>query len=183
MRSYSIFVVAVVLSVGALNSSGAEEICGRVNEPKRHIEESSRFRLLAEYGGKAFIDMRTCLVWRLDMSDNPALSLSDAMRACAEKGQGGPYGEMGWQLPTAAELTSLDTDQWSNQKDNFKEYKLPPATRSDAEFWTVTSWPGRSGSWAVVQFSGKTTVVIPAEQDTKKAGVWCVRGFPATGIR
>jgi hypothetical protein len=97
-------------------SGCAEEVCGRVNEPKRHIDESSRFRLLGEHGGEAFIDMRTCLVWPLDMFDAQA-SLSDAVSVCATKGQGGPVGEMGWQLPTVAELTNLDSDQWSNQKD------------------------------------------------------------------
>jgi hypothetical protein len=89
---------------------------------------------------------------------------------------------MGWQLPTVAQLTSLDSNQWSKQKDNFKEYKLPPAERSDVPFWTITSWPGRSNSWGIVQFSGRTTVVYPAEENTK-AEVWCVRGFPATGIQ
>jgi len=174
--------LAVVVSIAALNSSRAEEVCGRVNERKLHIEESTRFRLLGEYGGRAFIDMRTCLVWRLNVFDAP-VSLSEASSICAEEGQGGPYGEMGWQVPTVAELTSLDSAYWSEQKDNFKEYKLPPAVRAEDEFWTITSWPGVPGSWAVVQFSFRTTVVRPVEQDTKKARVWCVRGFPATGIQ
>jgi uncharacterized protein DUF1566 len=174
--------LAIVVSVAALNSSRAEEVCGRVNERKLHIEESTRFRLLGEYGGRAFIDMRTCLVWRLDVFRDP-VSLGDASSVCAHKGQGGPHGEMGWQLPTVAELTSLDSDQWSKQKDSFEEYKLPPAMRAEDEFWTITSWPGVPGSWAVVQFDFKTTVVRPVEQGTQKASVWCVRGFPATGIQ
>ena len=65
MRTYIELALAGILSFAALNSSRAEEVCGRVNERKLHIEESSRFRLLGEYGGRAFIDMRTCLVWRL----------------------------------------------------------------------------------------------------------------------
>ena len=183
MQTYIKFVLAVGLLVAAFNPSRAEEVCGRVNERKLHIDESARFRLLGEYGGKAFIDMRTCLVWRLDVSNDPVVSLNDAVMACAEKGQGGPNGEMGWQLPTVAELTSLDSDQWSKQKDNFGDYKLPPAVRTEGPFWTITAWPGRAGSWAVVHFSAPTTFVRPAEQDTKKAGVWCVRGFAATGIQ
>jgi hypothetical protein len=182
MRIYIELALAVVVSVAALNSSRAEEVCGRVNERKLHIEESTRFRLLGDYGGRAFIDMRTCLVWRLDIFGE-RVPFSSAWKICADTGQGGPYGEMGWQLPTLAELTSLDSDQWSKQKDNFAEYKLPPAERGDRQFWTITPWPGSPGSWAVVQFSGRTTVVSPGEQDTKQAEVWCVRGFPATGIQ
>jgi hypothetical protein len=182
MRIFIKFSVLVFLSSAALHPSHAEEACGRVNERKLHIDESARFRLLGDYGGKAFIDMRTCLVWRLDISDGPVLSLNDAMGACSEKGQGGPNGEMGWQLPTVAQLTSLDSDQWSKQKDRFEEYKLPPAVRTEGPFWTATAWPGHIGSWAVVHFSARTTIVRPSDQDTK-AGAWCVRGFPATGIQ
>jgi|SRR5262245_53217226 len=105
MQTYIKLGLAIGLLVAALNPSRAEEVCGRVNERKLHIDESTRFRLLGEYGGRAFIDMRTCLVWRLDIFGDRG-SFDDAWSTCAHTGQGGPYGEMGWRLPTVAELTS-----------------------------------------------------------------------------
>ena len=54
--------------------------------------------------------MRTCLVWRLDVNDSPIRTLDDAMGECASLGQGGPYSEMGWQLPSLSELTSVDSE-------------------------------------------------------------------------
>ena len=102
------------------------------------------------------------------------------MHFCASFGQGGPYGKMGWQLPTVAELTSLDGDEWLRQQE-FSEYHLPPQQRSDAEFWTSSPWLGRPNTWATVQFSGKTTELTEAEPDAKHT-VWCVRAIPARGL-
>ena len=65
--------------------------------------------------------METCLVWRLVLISEP-LTLSDATLHCAIEGQGGPYGRMGWQLATLAQLTSLDTVEWDKQRDTFEEY-------------------------------------------------------------
>ena len=156
------------------------EPCGTVHKLTRQPLNDQTFWLLAEHDGKAFVDQRTCLVARLDRVDQP-LTLSDAMGHCATLGQGGPNGDMGWQLPTMAELTSLDSADWPRQHDAFAEYKLPPLARSETDYWTRTEWPGAAGSFAVVTFSARTTVVHPLEA-TKKAGVWCVFGVPATGV-
>jgi hypothetical protein len=71
--------------------SYAVEDCGVVSKQSRELAEERRFELLAEYDGRAFIDMRTCLVWRLDVNDNPTRTLDDAMGECASLGQGGLY--------------------------------------------------------------------------------------------
>ena len=89
---------------------------------------------------------------------------------------------MGWQLPTQAQLTSLDTEQWDKQRGTFEKYKLPPVVRTEKDLWSITPWPSDSESWAAVQFSARTTIVYPIKQDMK-AGAWCVRGFPANGLR
>ncbi len=156
------------------------EPCGVVHKQTRQPLNDQNFWRLTEHDGKAFVDQRTCLVARLDRLDQP-VTLSEAMGHCAMLGQGGPYGAMGWQLPTMAELTSLDSADWPRQRDAFAQYKLPPLERSETGYWTRTEWPGAAGSFAVVTFSAPTTLVRPLEA-TKKASVWCVFGMPATGV-
>src|SRR5262245_31642741 len=164
------------------DASYAVEDCGLVSKQSRELVEERRFELLAEYAGRAFIDMRTCLVWRLDVNDSPTRTLDDAMGECASLGQGGPYGEMGWQLPSLSELTSVDSEGWTKQRAEFEQYKIPPLIRSEIDFWTSTPWLGRSPSWSVVQFSARTTIAHPVAPDSK-AAVWCVRSYPARGVR
>ena len=147
--------------------SYAVEDCGFVSKQSRELTEHRRFELLADYRGRAFIDMSTCLVWRLDVNDNPQ-TLDDAMRECASLGQGGPYGEMGWQLPSLAELTSVDSEDWTKQRAEFEQYKIPALSRSEIDFWTSTPWLGRPDSWAVVQFSARTTMRTLWRQTAKR---------------
>jgi hypothetical protein len=167
------------LTVGLLASAvhAAEKSCGILQGRGREIDESPRFELFG--AGGAFVDLRTCLVWRLDPIDD-LMTLSDGMQTCASLGQGGPHGDMGWQLPTMAELTSLDGEEWSRQSEEFDH--LPSFARAETDFWTSSPWLGRPNSWAVVQFSARTTIVRPVGSD-EKAGVWCVRGVPARGLR
>ena len=44
------------------------------------------------------------------------------MEVCSNLGQGGYFGDMGWQIPTMAELTSLDSESWEKQKQEFAEF-------------------------------------------------------------
>src|SRR5215212_3182 len=164
--------------LGASPLWAQEEACGIVHKQRREPLDQTRFWPLAEHRGEAFIDARTCLVARLEVFDEP-VTLSDAMYRCATLGQGGPYGDMGWQLPTMAELTSLDGEEWRTQ---LVQYKLPPLTRSEKPFWTITKWLGAPDSLAAVEFSARTTVVRPMAE-TMKAGVWCVQGMRATGLK
>jgi hypothetical protein len=97
-------------------------------------------------------------------------------------GQGGPRGERGWQLPTLAELTSLDGEEWAGQSGLPQDFELPPETRSETAYWTVTEWPGASGSYATVIFSNRTTIVSQ-QAATMKAAVWCVQGTRARSIK
>ncbi len=176
----SFIVLCTIAPVGF--SAHAVELCGLLSEiTEEEANDSPQFRILREFDGRAFLDMETCLVWRLDPVSEP-LTLSDATLHCAIEGQGGPYGRMGWQLPTQAQLTSLDTEQWEKQRDTFEKYKLPAAVRTEIDLWSITPWPSEPDSWAVVQFSARTTVVHPIKQDMK-AGAWCVRGSPAHGLR
>jgi hypothetical protein len=157
----------------------AERPCGIVWGYGREIDESPRFELLGT--GAAFVDMRTCLVWSLRWTDTPK-TLNEGMETCAMLGQGGPTGDMGWQLPTMAELTSLEGEEWRRQAETFEKYHLPVAARNEAFFWTSTPWLGQPDSWAAVEFSARTTIVRPRGL-SDKGGVWCVRGIPARGLR
>ena len=150
-----------------------EEVCGTVHRQQREPLDDQRFWPLAEHRGRAVLDKKTCLVASTDIWTEP-VTLSDAMARCATLGQGGPYGEMGWQLPTMAELTSLDGDSQGAD--------LPSTKRSETPFWTITEWPGSEGSYATVMFSGRTTLVLPKPAG-ETAGVWCVQGVRATGLK
>jgi hypothetical protein len=158
-----------------------EERCGIVHKQTREPVEGQRFWPLATYGGRAFLDMRTCLVARLEVFAQP-MTLSEASLYCATLGQGGPLGQLGWQLPTLAELTSLDAEEWTTHRDQFEQFKLPPLNRSGQQFWTNTKIPGTPDLWAVVEFSPRTTVVGRLAE-TMKAGAWCVHGIHATGLK
>ena len=162
-------------------SARAVEFCGLLTDAASEERVLDRFHILKEFDGRAFMDMETCLVWDLQVVTEPQ-TLNDAMAHCATLGQGGPYGRMGWELPTMAELTSVDGEQWEKQRVTFEEYKLPPAVRMEKDFWTTTPWPTDQNAWAVVQFSARTTIVYPLDQ-SMKAGVWCVRGAAAKGLR
>jgi hypothetical protein len=163
------------------NPAYAVEDCGLVGRQGGEPTKQRRFERLAEHSGRAFLDMRTCLVWQLDINDNPTRTLGDAMGECASLGQGGPHSEMGWQLPTLSQLTSVDSEDW-NQHSEFEQFNIPPFKRSEIDFWTSTPWLGRPESWSVVQFSARTTIAHPTNLDGK-AAVWCVSGFPARGLR
>jgi hypothetical protein len=183
--NHSLVPFGVLLWAAAILSASpgfAAEDCGLVSRQNREPAEERRYELIAEHAGKAFIDMRTCLVWQLDIDDSPTRTLDDAMHECASLGQGGPHGEMGWQLPSLAELTSLDSEDWAKQRAEFDQHRIPALTRSEIDFWTRTQWLGRPESWSAVQFSARTTIARPLTPDSK-AAVWCVRGYPATGLR
>ena len=77
---------------------------------------------------------------------------------------------MGWQLPIMAELTSINGEEWVRLKGDLAFSEIPPLKRSEVPFWTVTKWPSTPDSWAVVEFSARTTIVRPLVE-TMKAGV------------
>jgi Protein of unknown function (DUF1566) len=183
MRNKSTFLFVYAIAAFAMDQSlvYADERCGLVTK-KGEEPVSRRFEILAEHNGRAFVDMRTCLVWDLSPWLKDELTLDRAMEVCSHLGQGGYGGEMSWQIPTMAELTSLDSESWNKQKQEFAEFKLPVIQRNESYYWTVTPWLGNPNSQAAVAFSSRTTIVNPLKQDAK-AAVWCVRGYPATGLR
>ncbi|BCH31110.1 hypothetical protein MesoLjLc_30400 [Mesorhizobium sp. L-8-10] len=183
IRTYIGFKLGVALGLALSISplSAQEEACGVVHKRTRDPLDAQRFFLLAEHGGDAFLDKQTCLVFSTKVFEEP-VTIGDAMERCATLGQGGPYGSMGWQLPSMAELTSLEGESWKHHEGEFGQYKLPPMSRSETDFWTTTRWPGDGNLYATVTFSAPTTLVRP-QDETKKAGVWCVRASRATGLQ
>ena len=182
---FAILALCSSIPAGLLNlisfAQAQEAPCGIVHQRTRDPLDGQRFWLLAEYDGRAFLDQRTCLVVSTEVFEQQ-VTLSEAMEHCSMLGQGGPHGDMGWQLPTVAELTSLDSDRWSQQAGEFGDYKIPPMTRSETAFWTRTEWPSKENSYGIVIFSAPTTLVR-SHDETEKAGVWCVQGFRATGLK
>jgi hypothetical protein len=177
------FLLALVIATPMLPiQSHAADDCGWVSRHNSDPLELPRFARLADNGGRAFIDMRTCLVWQLDVIDSAPKSLDEAMRECASFGQGTPHGDMGWRLPTLSELTSVDSDEWAKQTSEFDQFNIPALKRKEIDFWTSSPWLGRREEWSVVQFSALTTIAHSTTLDSKSA-VWCVRGYLARGLR
>jgi hypothetical protein len=110
MRNGYTFLFVHAIAAFAMGQSFvyADERCGLVTKKGGELA-SRRFEILAEHNGRAFVDLRTCLVWDLSPWQKAELSLDRAMEVCSALGQGGYYGDMGWQIPTMAELTSLDS--------------------------------------------------------------------------
>lgn len=183
MLRFPAMAAVAVLTIVAPPVQGQEQPvpCGVVHRQARQPLEGQRFWPLSEHRGKAFVDRKTCLVTSTEVGSEP-VTIGQAMERCSSLGQGGPRGEMGWQLPTMAELTSLDGEEWAAEGNLLQEFKLPPETRSETAYWTVTEWPGASGSYATVVFSNRTTIVSQ-QAATAKAAVWCVQGTKATSIK
>ncbi|SRR6266498_734465 len=103
---YALFAVLVLLTT---LPAWAVEVCGLWTDKGSEGSNPPRFRLLKE--DEAFLDMKTCLVWTLNVHRGP-LKLSDAFGHCARPRRGsrleGGVDHMGWRLPSMAELTSLD---------------------------------------------------------------------------
>jgi len=181
MITVGLFIIFTIASLGT--SAQAAELCGLWSESDKNGKELARFRMLKEFSGKAFIDMESCLVWQLDVVTEPE-TLDYARERCDSYGQGGPHGHMGWRLPTAAELTSLDITEEAyrslREADSFK--KLPPFVRIETPMWTSTPWRSEPDTLTAVTFSARTTIVHPIKQD-QRAGVWCVRCCAAAGLQ
>jgi hypothetical protein len=140
-------VLYITASILPIQSSQAADECGWVSRHNSEPISDRRFARLAEYNGRAFIDMRTCLVWQLDVHDAPK-SLDDAMIECASFSQGGPHGEMGWRLPSLSELTSVDSEDWTKQGSEFDQFNIPALKRKENDFWpahpgSAAQTPGR----------------------------------------
>jgi hypothetical protein len=174
-------VAALIVVAPPVQGQEQAEPCGVVHRQTRQPLEGQRFWPLAEHRGKAFVDRKTCLVASSEVRSEP-VTIGEAMEHCSSLGQGGPRGEMGWQLPTMAELTGLDGEEWAGRSGLPQDLELPPETRSETAYWTVTEWPGASGSYATVIFSNRTTIVSH-QAATAKAAVWCVQGTRATSIK
>jgi hypothetical protein len=153
----------------------AVEVCGLWSEKGSEGSNPPRFRLLK--GDQAFLDMKTCLVWSLNVHRGP-LKLSDAFGHCARSGSrlegGGDH--MGWRLPSVAELTSLD--MFSG------EFALRiSGIPSETPLWTATAWPPGMKDWTVVIFSQRGTTIVHHSDPEQEGGAWCVRCCPGAGLR
>ena len=166
--------LASLMLLVALPASAAEP-CGLWSEKGRQGAEPPRFRILKE--DKAILDMKTCLVWSLNVHKEP-LKLSDAFGYCTRRGSrlAGGSGRLGWRLPSVAELTSLDVFS--------EEFDLTiREIFSETPLWTSTPWPPGTQNWTVVTFSQRGTTIVHELGPEEKAGAWCVYCCQAAGLR
>ncbi len=144
-----------------------------------------RFEMLAEYGDMAVRDNRTGLIW--EKSPNTGtVNFYIAWDNCARKNLNG---QMGWRIPTTADLTSLV----DGAGDGTGLLLLPQGhpfqglfTTGVRGYWSGTQGRTTVGTFAqpyVVYFSvsanggmiGNTVGRVPHNSETF-AGVWCVSG-------
>ena len=132
---------------------------------------SQRFKVLADFGGTAVLDMETKLVWERSPSTTGG-SWSVALGMCINKNVGGRFG---WRLPAIPELASLIDPSVIGAGPT-----LPPGHPFQnvvaTGYWSATTLSYMSThAWTVIFRSGDFGGVSPDLKDLG-AGVWCVRG-------
>ena len=151
-----------------------EERCGMWSERGDQLDQPPRFRLLQNFPG--FLDMQTCLVWSLDI-DREKRSFDDAKGICGNAKGIFPRHPGGWQLPSAAELTSFHSG--SNFRTELNEIVNGlKEVKAGEHIWTRE--PG-----ITVYFDHRTNMPVLADikLGEDKALAWCVYCCPANGIR
>ena len=157
----------------------ADERCGLVTS-KGEKPVDRRFEILAEHKGRAFVDMRTCRLglypWK-----KAELTLDDAMEVCSTFGQCGTSKRGVRKSQPWPKSQALIQRAGTNKNKNLQSSSCQLLKEMRHPNWTVTPWLGNPNSQAGVIFSVRTTLVTPFKQDAK-AAIWCVRGYPATGL-
>lgn len=133
----------------------------------QNLPSSSRFTVLSAFGGAAVRDNNTGLVWEQSPGTTSDIWLT-ASRSCFEKSVGGT---VGWRLPSAAELKSI-------QDPSLPAPFVPPTVFSNVQsngYWSASApLPYDLITVWVVRFDG--TSVVPTGITSQPFFSWCVRG-------
>ncbi len=148
------------------------------------INNSNRFRVLAQFGSAAVLDQETGLVWERTPSatqlpwEDPLLTTAHIM--CATKSVGNRYG---WRLPTIQELASLgDTVNTEPNLPTGHPFILDINQRVGT-FWSATTAASAllspNAAWFLNFSPDPASLVLYAINASTKSEarfVWCVRG-------
>lgn len=167
-------------SVNAQNTTTEQQILDKLNvlESKidglnfpgvtqnwdKNLPSSSRFTVLANFGGAAVRDNNTGLVWE-QAADSTTRTWADATLYCLNKAVGGTTG---WRVPSVVELNSV--------RDPSLVAGFVPDIFSGVQgnrFWSATTVASNTSNAWNVDFSGG---FVTSFAKGTSSWVWCVRG-------
>ena len=143
----------------------------------RHINNPSRFHVLAGFGGAAVLDRETDLVWER-APDTTQQQWLQAQASCNLKNVGG---RKGWRLPAVQELASLVDPTVSSPGPtlpaghpfhNIQTLNDPSQPNSMSAYWTANTWSADPNVAWEVEFN---TGVVANTNKAVLGWVWCVR--------
>jgi len=133
----------------------------------KQLPGSSRFTVLADFGGSAVRDNETGLVWE----QSPEIKTMNWLNArfhCTSRKVGG---RMGWRLPSVHELASLVDPSVSPGPTIPSGH--PFVNVQAAHYWSASSFAGKpSHAWNV----GFVMGMVHDIKIIDSHNVWCVRG-------
>ncbi len=128
---------------------------------------TSRFIVLADFGGAAVRDNETGLVWE-HSPETKTVNWTTARFQCTSRKIGG---RMGWRLPSVHELASLVDPSVSPGPTLPAGH--PFVNVQAAHYWSATSFAGKpTHAWNV----GFVMGMVHDIKITDQHNVWCVRG-------
>ncbi len=137
------------------------------NSWDKKIPNTSRFTVLADFGGAAVRDNETGLVWE-QSPETKTVNWSGARFQCTSRKTGQ---RMGWRLPSVHELASLVDPSVSPGPTLPAGH--PFVNVQAAHYWSATSFAGKpSHAWNVGFIMG----MVHDIKVTDSHNVWCVRG-------
>lgn len=146
-------------------SSGIIDLSSVTSNWDKNLSGTSRFTVLAAFGGAAVRDNNTGLVWE-QAPNNFARPWGNSMAFCTNRTVGGT---VGWRLPSGIELRSV---QDPSLPAPFVPTTVFTGVRS-SDYWSAStraSIPDKA--WAVSFGLGKTASYDKAATNL----AWCVRG-------
>jgi len=166
-----VFVLGLCVIMCALLTSGCQAnptVRWDTNNPS-----ASRFVVLAAFNNQAVLDKNTGLVWEQHPTGTGTFdpnSFPSAGQVCLNRNVGGT---LGWRLPTASELVSL------------QDPSLPAPFVPTSVFTGILNTDQFSGYWSstitqggIGHFFVTFSVAASAQfrNNTSVASIWCVRG-------
>lgn len=169
---------------GGVTSAEAKDLSGVTPNWDQNLPSTSRFTVLAAFGGAAVRDNNTGLVWERAPDGTPRLWQS-AIRYCLDKVVGDTRG---WRLPSVVELASVQDGSSTApfvpaSAFTYSANNSTPGVQS-VFYWTATlcaecaGFGGAVGpaAWGVRFNFDPDGLVVPSGFDNVFHHAWCVRG-------
>jgi hypothetical protein len=149
-------------------SGSAMDLSGVTQNWDKNLPSTTRFTVLAAFGGAAVRDNNTGLVWEQAPDTTTTSTWYGMTRHCVNKPVGGTRG---WRLPSVVELLSV---QDLSVPSPYINSVFNSTGILSANWWSATATPANStDAWSVSFGSGEATGY---DRILSNFHAWCVRG-------